>query len=54
MDYNHSKGGVDEIDKKYAIYSCSRKTRRWPQAIFYRLLDIAGVNAFVLYSQYPE
>lgn len=54
VDYNHSKGGVDEIDKKCAIYSCSRKTRRWPQAIFYRLLDIAGINAYVLYNEYPE
>ncbi|CAK1591007.1 unnamed protein product [Parnassius mnemosyne] len=51
VDYNHTKGGVDEIDKKCAIYSCSRKTRRWPQAIFYRVLDIAGINAYVLYGQ---
>lgn len=51
VDYNHTKGGVDEVDKKCAIYSCSRKTRRWPQAIFYRLLDLAGVNSFVLYGQ---
>lgn len=51
VDYNRTKGGVDEVDKKCAIYSCSRKTRRWPQAIFYRLLDLAGVNSFVLYGQ---
>lgn len=31
--------------------SGSGKTRRWPQAIFYRLLDMAGVNTFVLYEQ---
>lgn len=52
-DYNHTKGGVDEIDKKCSIYSCTRKTRRWPMAIFYRILDLAGVNAFVLYQSCP-
>lgn len=53
VDYNHSKGGVDEIDKKCSIYSSSRKTRRWPMAIFYRILDLAGTNAFVLYESCP-
>lgn len=52
-DYNNSKGGVDEIDKKCSIYSSSRKTRRWPMAIFYRILDLAGTNAFVLYQNCP-
>lgn len=50
VDYNQTKGGVDEIDKKCSIYSCSRKTRRWPMAIFYRLLDMIGVNCFVAYQ----
>lgn len=50
VDYNHTKGGVDEIDKKCSIYSCSRKTRRWPMSTFYRIMDLAGTNAFVLYQ----
>ncbi|KAI8420457.1 hypothetical protein MSG28_008945 [Choristoneura fumiferana] len=50
MDYNHTKGGVDEIDKKCSVYSSSRKTRRWPMTIFYRILDLAGTNAYVLYK----
>lgn len=49
-DYNHTKGGVDEIDKKCSVYSCSRKTRRWPMAIFFRMLDMIGINCFVLYQ----
>lgn len=49
-DYNHTKGGVDEIDKKCSIYSCRRKTRRWPMAVFQRILDMAGINSFVLYQ----
>ncbi|CAK1580572.1 unnamed protein product [Parnassius mnemosyne] len=51
MEYNKTKGGVDEVDKKCSNYSCSRRTRRWPLAFFFRLLDLSGVNAFVLYRQ---
>ncbi|XP_049306180.1 uncharacterized protein LOC125776692 isoform X1 [Bactrocera dorsalis] len=49
-DYNNTKGGVDELDKKCSIYSCSRRTRRWPLAVFYRLIDISAVNAYILYQ----
>lgn len=50
IDYNKTKGGVDEVDKKCSNYSSSRRTRRWPMAIFYRLVDISGINAFVLFN----
>ncbi|XP_045456529.1 piggyBac transposable element-derived protein 4-like [Melitaea cinxia] len=50
MDYNRTKGGVDEIDKKCSNYSSSRRTRRWPLAIFFRILDLSGVNAYALYK----
>lgn len=49
LDYNSMKGGVDTVDQKYANYSTARKTRRWPLAIFFRLLDMAGVNSHVIY-----
>nr|XP_022910280.1 uncharacterized protein LOC111421369 [Onthophagus taurus] len=52
--YNETKGGVDTLDKKYANYSTSRRTRRWPMAVFYAVLDIASVNSFVLYQSYPN
>ncbi|XP_049798396.1 uncharacterized protein LOC126232131, partial [Schistocerca nitens] len=48
-DYNKTKGGVDALDEKTHNYTTSRRTRRWPMAVFYTMLDIAGVNAFVLY-----
>lgn len=48
--YNTTKGGVDEIDKKCSIYTCSRRTRRWPMVIFYRMLDISSVNSHLLYD----
>lgn len=51
IDYNKNKGGVDEVDKKCSNYSCSRRTRRWPMVLFYRLMDMSGVNAYVLYNK---
>lgn len=52
--YNTTKGGVDELDKKCSIFSCSRRTRRWPMCLFYRLTDISTVNAFVLHQIVSE
>lgn len=49
LDYNSTKGGVDTVDQKCANYSTKRKTRRWPLALFFRFLDMAGVNAYVIY-----
>lgn len=48
--YNNSKSGVDTLDQKCANYSCGRRTRRWPLAIFYRIIDICAANAFVIFS----
>ncbi|XP_060845653.1 uncharacterized protein LOC132925264 [Rhopalosiphum padi] len=50
MDYNCTKGGVDTVDKMCAAYSVSRITKRWPLVIFYSLMNIAGINAQVLFS----
>lgn len=46
--YNDTKSGVDSLDQKCAVFSCNRRTRRWPLAIFYAILNIAGVNSHVL------
>lgn len=49
--YNKTKSGVDVLDEMCATYSTSRKTRRWPLVIFFRLLVIAGINSMVIYSR---
>lgn len=46
--YNATKSGVDSLDQKCASYSCGRRTRRWPLAIFYAMLNIARVNSYVI------
>ena len=48
-DYK-TKGGVDTVDKLSAAYNCARITRRWPMVIFYRLLNIAAINSFVIFD----
>lgn len=50
--YNKTKAGVDLLDIKCAIDSSNRKNRRWPLAIFYQMLDIGRVIAFILYASF--
>ncbi|XP_049808981.1 uncharacterized protein LOC126252156 [Schistocerca nitens] len=51
--YNNTKGGVDALDEKCTVYSTSRRTRRWPLAIFFTLMNISLVNAYVIYRGFP-
>ncbi|XP_063743292.1 piggyBac transposable element-derived protein 4-like [Eleginops maclovinus] len=50
LDYNSTKGGVDNLDKVTATYSCQRKTARWPLVIFYNIVDVSAYNAYVLWT----
>lgn len=47
-DYNRYKCGVDVVDELCGTYSVSRITKRWPLVIFYGLMNIAGINAYVI------
>lgn len=48
--YNVTKAGVDTVDKLCSTYTCARKCNRWPLIVFFRILDIAGINSFVLFK----
>ncbi|XP_047103446.1 piggyBac transposable element-derived protein 4-like [Schistocerca piceifrons] len=55
LDYNTTKGGVDTVDYMCTSYSTQRTTRRWSLALFFRYLDIAGINSQVLFfASNPE
>ncbi|XP_026175349.1 piggyBac transposable element-derived protein 4-like [Mastacembelus armatus] len=55
VDYNHTKGGVDNLDKLLATYSCRRMTKRWPVAMFHNILDVSVYNAYVIWREtHPE
>ena len=50
--YNSNKYGVDIIDQMIDDYSYDITTRRWPLKTFTYLVDMAALNAFVLYKQH--
>lgn len=52
--YNKNKFGVDLLDMKCAVFSSSRSCRRWPLTVFYRLLNVASVNSFIVYMSYAQ
>ncbi|XP_049946608.1 piggyBac transposable element-derived protein 4-like [Schistocerca serialis cubense] len=52
--YNATKSGIDTLDMKCSVYSTNRKTRRWPLAIFYHMVAMAGSNASILYGLFGE
>lgn len=49
LDYNATKGGVENLDKLLSCYSCQRRTLRWPLVIFFDILDVSAFNAFVIW-----
>lgn len=50
LDYNKTKGAVDTVDQICASYSTQRITRRWPLAVFFRILDIAEINSQIIFN----
>lgn len=48
--YNTTKCGVDVMDQMVREYTVRAATRRWPVAVFYNMIDIAALNAHVLYQ----
>ncbi|XP_043505326.1 piggyBac transposable element-derived protein 4-like [Polistes fuscatus] len=49
--YNSTKFGVDVTDQMARNYSVKSKSRRWPLQVFFNILDLAGINAWVLYKE---
>lgn len=49
--YNSTKFGVDVIDQMARTYSVKAASRRWPVQVFYNILDLAGINAWVLFKE---
>lgn len=48
--YNDTKFGVDVTDQMARTNSVKSKSRRWPLQVFYNILDLAGINAWILYK----
>lgn len=49
--YNSTKYGVDVVDQMARKYSVKASSRRWPVQVFYNILDLAAINAWILYKE---
>ncbi len=49
--YNSTKFGVDVADQMARKYSVKAGSRRWPVHVFYNILDLAGINSWILYKE---
>ena len=47
--YNETKGGVNTMDQMVRWFIFKRKTRRWSMVIFYNMLDISALNAYIIW-----
>ena len=50
-DYNTYMGGVDKADMLISSYGLYRKSKKWWQKIFFRLIDRALCNAFIAFNK---
>ena len=65
LDYNKTKGAVDTVDQmchKYTVkkhlffvpvfyfLQVKRGTKRWPLCIFYGMVDVAAINALIVWK----
>ncbi|XP_057705991.1 piggyBac transposable element-derived protein 4-like [Corythoichthys intestinalis] len=48
--YNQTKCGVDVMDQMVREYTVRSGTRRWPIAVFYNMIDMAALNAHIVYQ----
>lgn len=49
--YNQHMGGVDLMDSLVALYRHSQRNKRWYMRIFFHLLNVAVVNAWLLWRK---
>ena len=50
-DYNRLMGGVDKVNQLIAPYDATHKTVKWYKKLAVHLLQVAMVNAFILYQK---
>ena len=49
-DYNQFMSGVDIADQLMVYYACGHKSMKWYKRVFWRLIDHAILNAYILFK----
>ncbi|GFS79876.1 hypothetical protein NPIL_561561 [Nephila pilipes] len=49
MTYSSTKGGADSLDELCNSMNCGRKTKRLAMEFFNNIINIAGINADIIY-----
>lgn len=50
--YNNYMAGVDKSDQYSTYYEVDRKSTKWWKRVFYRLLNVAVSNAWIIYKKF--
>ena len=51
INYNKFMGGVDVADQLFVYYSIGRRGLKWWKKVFYCLLEMSVVNAYLLFKE---
>ena len=51
MFYNKTKDAVYTLNRMVRSYSTKRMSRSWPLIIFYNMIDISAINAFIIWQK---
>jgi len=49
--YNKYKAGVDTMDQMISRYTTQRRTWRWPVVMFFNILDVTSLAAYLIYYE---
>ena len=52
--YNATKAGIDMIDQMAGECNTSRNSCRWPMTVFYSILNVSTINAYLLNCHKPK
>ena len=54
VDSYKNMSGVDKSDQLIGRYETPRKTNKWWKTLFYRFLDVAQMNSFIMFRDWTE
>ena len=53
-EYNRYMLGVDRLDQRTSYYHFIRKSVKWWRKVFFWIVEVAVVNAYIIYTQHTN